>query len=235
MNLLKFFKILFIIGSFIIGIITTAIGITAFVAINMYTDNNGYFTTPDFHLNQKNATAVTIPDTDFNLRSIGPQWISNGIYLRINLSNSDYFVGIGKTNLVNQYLENVSYSRITDLDWGDSNDTIQSTSINSSLTADLTNNIPANQSIWDKSETGRTTFDWTLKPGSWTIIIMKINGSRGISVNFSWKEKIPILNTIATYLTIVGFILIILPILISIYVKRSLLISIYINNFKKNE
>ena len=222
----KIIALIFGIFFLIIGVSITVSGIAVYAVSGVYTDSSGYFTTPDFQLTQTNSVAITLSDININFKETTPQWIQsdlgNIVKIRINLiSNDTYFVGIAQTSQVNQYLQNVSYSEISKLDLVDG--ISYNAQINPNSVATLASNPPGNQTAftWDASAVGNQVLDWTPKAGSWTIVIMKADGTKGIDVGIKAGAKIPVLGAIATFLIIFGVMFIVLAIVMFIIVAKS--------------
>ena len=222
----KIIALIFGIFFLIIGVSITVSGIAVYAVSSVYTDSSGYFTTPDFQLTQTNSVAITLSDININFKDTTPQWIQsdlgNIVKIRINLiSNATYFVGIAQTSQVIQYLQNVPYSEIQKLDWV--NGISYKTQVNQNSNATLASTPPENQTAftWDASAVGNQGLDWTPKAGSWTIVIMKADGTKGIDVGIKAGAKIPVLGAIATFLIIFGVMFIVLAIVMFIIVAKT--------------
>ncbi len=222
-------KIIAIIFAFIflfMGILSTISGITIFAVSNIYTDNQGYFTSPEFQLTQDNAVAVVFSDINININvnnsnSVYQPDLSNIVQIRMALkSNQAYFIGVGPTSDVENYLSTVPYAKITDFNW---NTGLQVSSIltNPTATGNLTNNVPANHTFWSATGSSNQFLNWIPKSGSWTFVVMKANGAKGIDVGIQAGAKVPILSAIAIFLVIFGIMFIVLAIVMFILVARS--------------
>ncbi len=224
MSIGKLIALIFGLFFLFIGIVITFSGVAVYAVSNVYTDNQGYFTSPEYHLTPENATAVVFSDININIDNNAPQWIQTDlgkiVQIRMQLSSSqDYFIGVGPTADVDSYLANVPYAKITDFNW---NTGLQLSSIiNPSGTGNLTNNVPGSQTFWDANGTQSDILNWIPKQGSWTFVVMKANGASGVDVGIKAGAKVPILTPIATFLVIFGFMLIILAIVIFIVIART--------------
>lgn len=220
MSIGKLIAVIFGIFFLLLGLVFSVSGIAIFAVSNIYTDSDGYFNTPQFQLEQNSSVAVTLSDININIKDATPQIIQNDlgsiVTIRIALSSpNSYFIGVGQTSDVNQYLSNVSYSQINNVTWANGVE-VTTSPINPSSTADLSNNTPTNQSFWDTYTTGNKVFQWAPKAGAWTIVIMKTDGSTGINVGVQAGAKVPVLTPIATFLVVIGIMFVILALVLFI-------------------
>ena len=220
MSIGKLLAILFGIFFLFLGLTLSVSGIAVFAISNVYTDSDGYFSTPQFQLNQNDSVAVTLSDININIKDSTPPAVRNDLgsiaTIRILLSSPDtYFVGVGKTADVNTYLSGVTYSQIKSIDWVNGIE-YNTTTVNPTSTNDLIGKAPASQSFWDASATGNQVLEWVPKAGSWTVVIMKANGSAGVNVGVQAGAKVPVLNVIATFFVVFGIMFVVLALVLFI-------------------
>lgn len=67
---------------------------------------------------------------------------------------------------------------------------------------------PATQSFWVAKSTGSTAaLDWKVRDGSWRVVVMNADGSRGVATMSEFEVRIPHLATIALIALIAGIVL----------------------------
>ena len=225
MSIGKIIALIFGIFFLLIGILITVSGVAVFAVSNVYTDNQGYFTSPEYQLTKENVVAVVFSDININIESNAPQWVQNNlsniVKIRMELSSTEnYFIGVAHTDQVETYLANVPYAKITDFNWN-SGLQVSSDIIHPTATGNLTNNAPANQTFWDAQGSSTALLNWVPKQGQWTFVVMKANGTTGIDVSIKAGAKVPILSAIATFLVIFGVMFIVLAIVIFIIIVRT--------------
>ncbi|MFV2016549.1 MAG: RDD family protein, partial [Candidatus Heimdallarchaeota archaeon] len=88
---------------------------------------------------------------------------------------------------------------------------------------DLSAFPPENVSFvsWDATGNEDNPLLWGPKEGTWTLILMKADGTANLDVSVSAGAKIPLLNIVAIFLIVIGLIFIILAIILFILAARS--------------
>ena len=226
MSIGKIIALIFGIFFLLIGILITVSGVAVFAVSNVYTDNQGYFTSPEYQLTKENVVAVVFSDININIESNAPQWVqsnlSNIVQIRMQLTSTEnYFIGVAQTSKVETYLANVPYAKITDFNWN-SGLQVSSDIIHPAATGNLSSNQPANLTdFWDAQGSSTTILNWVPKQGEWTFVVMKADGTKGVDVGIKAGAKVPILGAIATFLVIFGVMFIVLSIVIFIIIART--------------
>lgn len=224
MSIGKIIALIFALFFLFIGIVLTISGVAVFAVSNVYTDNQGYFTSPEYQLTKDNAVAIVFSDININIENNGPQIVqpdlSKIVQIRMALSSSEnYFIGVGPSAQVDSYLANVPYAKITDFNW--TTGITVSSLINPTATGNLSANAPVNQSFWVATGSQNQMLNWVPEQGSWTFVVMKANGTPNINVGITAGAKVPILSALATFLVIFGLMLIVLAIVIFIILART--------------
>lgn len=224
MSIGKVLTIIFGVFFLLLGISLTISGIAIFAVSSIYTDGDGYLTTPQYQLSQPGSVAITMSHIDINIKDTTPQWIQNDlgkfVKLRITLSDPSYFIGIGNSTQVEKYLSNVTYTEINNFDL--KTGITYKSPTNPTSTADLSTNKPLNETsfLWDAIGQ-QSVLNWAPKKGSWTIVIMKIDGTKGIDVGVKAGVKIPLLTAIAMFLVVFGMMFVILALVMFVIITRS--------------
>jgi hypothetical protein len=147
----------------------------------------------------------------------GPRWfypadLLDDVRIRVTPSNPTTmtFVGIGREDDVNRYLERVRH--VTVSDFGDDPTSFGVTPGGSPPTP------PTDQTFWvaESAGSGTQVLTWSPESGSWEAVVMNQDGSAGIDVDADIGAKIPSLLWIAVGLLIGGavFLTVGLPLLI---------------------
>lgn len=110
------------------------------------------------------------------------------------------FVGIGSTADVDRYLNNVELDVITDIEFDDFEVEKET------VAGDDTPDAPGDQDFWRASSSGegRQEVDWKIEEGSFRVVVMNEDGTRGVDVRASAGVRIPHVLAIALTLMIGG-------------------------------
>ena len=172
-----------------------AIGGLAFVGESQK-DSDGYLST-DTHQFESGTRALATENLDVDLD--GGDWVLDSGDLgkvRLQVESRDdkpVFVGIARTNDVENYLAGVSHSTLTEVD-------------TSPFEADYENHAgnrrpvaPADSQIWVASEqgSGKQTLNWEIADGDYSVVVMNADGSAGVDADVSTGANIPFLDEIA--------------------------------------
>jgi len=171
-----------------------AIGGLAFVGESQK-DSDGYLST-NTHKFETGTRALATENLDVDLD--GGDWVfdTNDLgKVRLQVESRDdksVFVGIARTSDVENYLQGVSHSTLTDVD-------------TSPFEADYENHAgarhpadPADSQIWVASEqgSGKQTLDWEIEDGDYSVVVMNADGSAGVDADVSTGANIPFLDEI---------------------------------------
>jgi uncharacterized RDD family membrane protein YckC len=221
----KILALIFGILFLIIGVSVTVSGIAVLAVNNVFVDDQGYFTSPEYQLTKEGAVAVTFSDININIQDSSPEWVKadlgNIVRIRLSLSSAeDYFIGVGQTADVEKYLANVSYAKISDFNWNSGLE-VSSDLVHAAVSDDLGGNKPAFQTFWNANGSQNSVLEWVPEQGSWTFVVMKADGTEGIDVGIKGGAKVPILGAIGTFLVIFGVLFVVLAIVMFIIAARS--------------
>jgi len=160
----------------------------------------GYVTT-DVHEFSTAGSALATERTD--LGSAGTGWLYapallDKVRIRVTAANpgTPLFVGIGHSTDVDRYLAGVRHTLISDF-WGNRGQAIG---------GGTTGSAPGTQDFWVASATGSgaRTLTWDPAGGSWTVVVMNVDGRPGIDVRADLGALIPALPWIAVGLLAAG-------------------------------
>lgn len=174
------------------------------------------------------------PSTDFDtgayavvaegleIEAEGPEWVLPDSILgdaRVRVAGTDkpVFVGIGRSADVDRYLSGVSYSEIPDLSHEDGRN-LPATAGGGPAAR------PASQPFWAASSEGPGTqsIEWPVSTGSWSVVIMNVDGSPGLAFRGDVGAEVPVLRPIYIGLFVLGNVLLVAAVvLIVAAVKRA--------------
>jgi hypothetical protein len=177
---------------FAVGLL--AIGGLAFIGESQK-DSDGYLST-DTHQFEAGTRALATENLDVDLDA--GNWVLDTTDLgkvRLQVESRDQkpmFVGIARTSDVEDYLQGVSHSTLTDVS-------------TSPFEADYDNHAgdrrpvaPADSQIWVASEhgSGKQTLNWEIEDGNYSVVVMNADGSAGVDADISTGADIPFLDDI---------------------------------------
>lgn len=116
----------------------------------------------------------------------------------VHSSSGEIFVGIGRADDVAGYLEGAPIDRVQDLD------PIQIDLRQVPGTGSVAR--PGSQDFWAESVegAGAQTLSWRLERGTWSLVVMNADGSRGIDVTADAAIDVPLLGRTALVLLVAG-------------------------------
>ncbi len=173
-------------------------------------DASGYLTSPTRTF-ATSTYAITTDRIDLgNTTDVAPSSILGTVRIRATASDpaTPVFIGIGRHDAVDRYLNGVSHVTITS--WiGDVTTFHRHPGTAPALP-------PTALSTWVTSASGSGTRSITWKPsgGDWTIVVMQPDGTRGVSVTADAGATVPALGWIDAAILTVGGILLIAAILL---------------------
>ncbi len=152
-------------------------GCAAVVVDQTQRDDDGFLMTPseDF----STATyAIVSENADLDLD--GPDWATTDFFGRVRIrseSERPVFVGIGREADVAEYLDGVAHSVVTEIDEAEY----------SERRGGSPEGRPADETFWAASATGtgEQTLEWEPEDGSWNVVVMNADGSRGVAAELS--------------------------------------------------
>jgi hypothetical protein len=185
------------IGAGVVGLLALVLLAAAGVALwaNGKKDDDGYLTTKT----ERFATSTyALATDDLDIDSHGTGWlIDTDRYGKVRLkvrsrADKPVFVGIARSDDVARYLGGTAHAELTDV----STDPFRAHYRPHGGKAPRT--LPARQRIWAASAqgSGRQTLTWDIEHGSWSVVVMNADGSRGVGARVSAGANVPILSTV---------------------------------------
>ena len=159
----------------LIGLALLAGGV-AVLAAYLFDRDDGYFTSDRRQL-ESSTYAITSQDIDLRIDEI--DWAPDEILgkVRIQVEGQEpVFVGIGRDSDVERYLGGVVHDQLVDFDGGDPEF--------ERYAGGAAPTPPGEQNFWVAESEGsvKQTLDWDAEFGRWTVVVMNVNGSRGVDV-----------------------------------------------------
>jgi hypothetical protein len=156
----------------VVGALLLAAGIAG--VVTRASSDGGYVSTGT-HAYSSSGRAIVTDAMDVG---VFPDWLVARIRLTAG-SGKPLFVGIGRRADVDRYLAGVAHSTIEDVTYGRF-EVSYTTQPGSALPA-----RPATQSFWEASSTGSgtQTVSWKVRHGSWRVVVMNADGSRGVATD----------------------------------------------------
>ncbi len=177
---------------FAVGLL--AIGGLAFVGESQK-DSDGYLST-DTHQFEAGTRALATENLDVDLDAGDWALDTNDLgKVRLQVESRDdkpVFVGIARTNDVENYLQGVSHTTVTDIDTSPFEASYDDHAGSRAV-------APANSQIWVASEqgSGKQTLNWEIEDGDYSVVVMNADGSAGVDADVSTGANIPFLDEIA--------------------------------------
>ena len=152
-------------------------GCAAVVVDRTQRDDDGYLMSPteDF----STATyAIVSENADLDLD--GPDWATTDFFGTVRIrseSERPVFVGIAREADVAEYLDGVAHAVVTEIDEAEY----------SERPGGAPEGQPVDQTFWAASATGtgEQTLEWEPEDGSWNVVVMNADGSRGVAAELS--------------------------------------------------
>lgn len=151
-------------------------------------DDAGFFSTGR-HRFETLTHAITSDDIDLGTER-GREWFNIGDLATVRIEveaveGGAVFVGVGRRDDVEEYLDDVSRARIEDVDLDPFAVTYRFE------TGDAVPEPPGEQDLWAASVegSGPRTLEWELEAGRWVVVVMNGDGSPGLSVEAAVGAK----------------------------------------------
>jgi hypothetical protein len=210
----------------VIGALLALIGLAMFVpgvfllgTYGALKDDSGFLQTSSRAVST-DGYALVSPDVDLNIGGAGWEWVPTGGKLAIRLvargDTQPLFVGIGPSDAVNRYLKGVAYDEISEYGW-------RSSSVSyTHFAGGAPPSRPSEQTFWVASQegTGEQDLRWDIAEGNWTAVIMNADASAPVAAKMSLGARFGILLPIAIAITVIGFILLGLGVLLIVLGAR---------------
>lgn len=183
----------------VLGALVVAAGGTAIWA-NGERDDNGYFSTKA-HRYQTATRAIATES--ITVGSYVPTWLAGKVRLDV-AGDKPLFVGIAPRATVDAYLAGVEHTDATDLDL----DPFKVTYVDHAGTVDP--GRPARELFWAAAASGTSSpLTWELRSGTWAIVVMNADGSRGVAATIAVGVKVPALLWAGIGLSLFGGVLLV--------------------------
>jgi len=180
--------------------------------------DDGFLMTPTTSLDS-DTFAITSEDAKIDTEG-APSWVPSmwlgevRIHARAD-AGEPLFVGVAPTSDVQGYLGDVSRDTLRDFRAGEA--VLETTDGGEPATA------PGDQTFWIAQATGTdTNLTWDLEDGDWTIVLMREDGTSGVSADVSTGAELPVLNAvIAVLFVLAGLTLLVGALLIAVPVRNA--------------
>ena len=190
-------RIAALIGASIIGLLALVLIAVGGVSLwaNGQKDDSGYLSTGT----DRFATSTYAVATDnLDLDSRGAGWLINSdrygkVRLKVDSrAGKPVFVGIARTSEVSRYLRDTAHAVVTDVSYSPFHAEYRAHAGAHRPT------LPADQRFWVASAhgSGAQTLTWDVKHGSWSVVVMNADGSRGVDAGVSAGANVPILSAV---------------------------------------
>ena len=191
----------------VVGVVTALLSLallaggTALVVIDQtQRDDDGFLMSPSEDFSTATYAIVSeSADVDFGGSESAAQAVLGDVRIRSE-SDRDVFVGIARDADVEEYLNGVEYSVVTDID----GDPDYSHRPGGAPTAP-----PGAQDVWvaSASGTGEQTLEWEPEDGSWSAVVMNSDGSRGVASELSIGAELDAALWVGIVVLVVGALL----------------------------
>jgi hypothetical protein len=185
------------VGAGVIGLLALALVAVGGISLwaNGQKNDDGYLATGS----DRFATSTyALATENLDIDSQGAGWLINSdrygkVRLKVNSrAGKPVFVGIARTSAVNSYLRGTSHATVTDVSYSPFRADYRTHGTGSRPA------LPGDQRFWAASAhgSGQQTLTWDVKHGSWSIVVMNADGSRGVDAGVSAGANVPILAAI---------------------------------------
>jgi Domain of unknown function (DUF4389) len=191
----------------VVGVITALLSLallaagTALVVIDQtQRDEDGFLMSPSEDFSTATYAIVSeSADVDFGGSESAARAILGDVRIRSE-SDRDVFVGIAQDTDVEEYLNGVEQSVVTDIGKGPEY---------SHRAGDAPNSPPGAQDFWvaSTSGSGEQTLEWKPEDGSWSAVVMNSDGSRGVQSELSIGAELDAAIWVGIMLLAVGALL----------------------------
>jgi hypothetical protein len=181
--------------------------------------DDGFLMTPTTSL-VSDTYAITSEDAEVDTDG-APSWVPSlwlgevRIHARSN-TGDPLFVGVAPTSEVEGYLGDVSHAVLRDFRAG-------GRAVLVTTDGGAPASAPTDQTFWTAQATGAdATMTWDLEDGDWTMVLMRADGTTGISADVSTGAELPVLDAVVAVLFVLaGLFLLAGALLIAIPVRSA--------------
>jgi hypothetical protein len=165
----------------VLGALVLAAGGTGIWANTWKRDDNGYFSAKA-HRYQTHTRAIATES--ITVGSYVPTWLAGKVRLDIS-GDKPLFVGIAPKATADAYLARIEHTQATDLGL----DPFKVTYVDHPGTVDP--GRPASEPFWAAAVSGTSSpLTWKLRSGTWSIVVMNADGSRGVAATIGVGVKV---------------------------------------------
>jgi hypothetical protein len=193
---------LLVLGSIaaLVAFLLLVVGVAGVVLDQTQRDADGFLMSPTESFTTA-AYAISSESADVDLD--GPDWATEDLLGTVRIrseSERPVFVGIGRDSDVARYLDGVERSVVTEIGRDPSY---------SQRPGSAPAGPPGGQSFWVASATGagEQTLEWEPRSGSWSVVLMNANASRGVSADLSIGAELDDIIWVAVGLLVAGALL----------------------------
>ncbi|MFY1669879.1 DUF4389 domain-containing protein [Plantactinospora sp. WMMB334] len=199
----------------VLGVVLALVGLPLLLAgvglgwaLGTQRDDDGFFAAPTERFT---TSTVALTSAQIAFGEIGPaDWWAERNLATLRLSarstGSEVFVGIAPSSDVERYLGSAGYDQISDITDNPFHATITRHGDDGHL-----DGPPTEQRFWtaQASGTGTQSLTWDLAPGTYTAVVMNVDGSPGLTVDLTAAGRVDLLVPLAWTLGVVGTLLIV--------------------------
>jgi hypothetical protein len=186
------------IGAAVVGLLALVLLAAGGIGLwaNGQKDDDGYLSTST----ERFATSsYALATDDLDIDSHGTGWlVDTDRYGKVRVkaesgAGKPLFVGIARSDHVASYLRGTAHAELTDVSTDPFRAHYRPHAGNQPPTT-----LPAQQRFWTASAegAGRQTLTWDIEHGSWSVVVMNADGSRGVDAHISAGANVPILSTV---------------------------------------
>jgi len=187
----------------LVGTLMLLGGLALIAAHGFARDDDGYYSTDDERLSTS-TYAISTDEIDLGADPAGPapEDLLGTLRIRAEATGGEpLFLGIGRTDAVERYLDGVRHARLTDFGGGRADYDEQP--------GGAPDRRPGAERFWvaESQGAGERSVDWDVQTGVWTVALMNADASRGIDADASVGIEISWLIWVGVGLAVVGLLL----------------------------
>lgn len=160
------------------------------------------------------STEYAVASEDLRIASVDEIPFEDGAFaeLRVRGATTDpdgeIFIGIGPEELVSAYLDGVGHDQVIDLDFQDVGLDEAVPELRQSPGGPPAQ-PPGDAGLWVASASGpgTQTLDWAVADGTWSIVVMNADGSRGVDAGMTVGARVPFVLGLSIGMLVGGFLL----------------------------
>jgi hypothetical protein len=181
-----------------------------------FSDSDGFLISGEVNL-QVDSHALVGQGVDIDIDVNTPSYVRQpklGDFVTLKLvgTNNDpskpVFIGIAQEGAASEYLSDVEYDEVVDLDWPYDRVWRQPTVSYDTHQGGAPSRAPATETFWEVSITGSgtQTLEWEPEEGNFWFVVMNADGSPDVDVDMQLGARIPFLRYIGNMLFAGGFV-----------------------------